>query len=57
MHDAADERLIKLCKLASEEQDAAKLLVLVKEINRLLDERVDLFKSRAIEGKPFNGSS
>src|SRR2546427_654291 len=33
------ERWIELCELAAKEQDPVKLLSLVEEINRLLDER------------------
>lgn len=31
--------LVKLCERASQEQDSEQLMVLVKEINRLLDEK------------------
>ena len=33
------EQWMKLCEAAAKEQDAEKLLALVEEINRLLDEK------------------
>ena len=38
MESAVYDRMIQLCALAAVEQDSQKLLVLVEEINRLLDE-------------------
>ncbi len=37
MKDKAKERWMELCEQAANEQDPAKLLELVKEINHLLD--------------------
>ncbi|HKF07061.1 MAG TPA: hypothetical protein VKB49_32380 [Candidatus Sulfotelmatobacter sp.] len=39
MESAVYDQMIQLCALAAVEQDSTKLLVLVEEINRLLDER------------------
>jgi hypothetical protein len=39
MQDAVKKRWMELCELAANEQDSQKLLALVKEINRLLDEK------------------
>lgn len=39
MDQEKKERWIRLCELASKEQDSEKLLRLVEEINRLLDEK------------------
>ncbi len=39
MDQEKKDRWIQLCELASREQDPEKLLRLVMEINRLLDER------------------
>jgi hypothetical protein len=39
MAEISDERLLELYQLASKEQDSKKLLDLVAEINRALDER------------------
>ena len=35
----AREEWLQLCELAANEQDSEKLLALVKQINRLLDEK------------------
>ena len=39
MAEISDERLLELYQLASNEQDSKKLMDLVAEINRALDER------------------
>jgi len=39
MDSAAKQRLLLLCELAEQEPDPTRLLALVQEINRLLDER------------------
>jgi hypothetical protein len=39
MKGAQLEEWQRLCALAASEQDSEKLLVLIKEINRLLDEK------------------
>ena len=39
MQDRTKERWFQLCQLAVEEQDPAKLLMLVQEISRLLKEK------------------
>lgn len=44
------EEWMRLCEMAANEQDSEKLLALVKEINRLLEEKEARLKSQA---KPF----
>ena len=39
VQDVTDERLTRLCQQAAREQDAEKLIELVGEINRLLEEK------------------
>jgi hypothetical protein len=39
MKDEPKERWLELCELAEKEQDAGKLIALVSEINRLLEEK------------------
>lgn len=39
MKGETKEQWLKLCEAAAQEQDADKLLELVEEINRLLDEK------------------
>jgi hypothetical protein len=46
MENWSTEHWCELCDRAKQEQDPAKLLALVKEINRLLDEKEEQFKSR-----------
>lgn len=41
MDQQKKERWIQLCEMASKEQDPAKLLRLVVEINRLMDEKYE----------------
>ena len=43
------EEWMRLCEMAANEQDSEKLLALVKEINRLLEEKEARLRS---EGKP-----
>lgn len=45
MDQEKKERWIRLCELASKEQDSEKLLRLVEEINRLLDEKNQTLKT------------
>ena len=45
MEGAAKERWLELCELAAKEQDSAKLLALVQEINRLLEEKEQRLKT------------
>jgi hypothetical protein len=54
MKGEAKERWMELCEQAANEKDSAKLLTLVTEINKLLDE-----KSRRINKKdaPFEPPS
>jgi hypothetical protein len=52
MKGANKERWRELCEQASVEQDPKKLLELVTEINRLLDEK----KIRLTQGKPPKNS-
>jgi len=46
MEGAAKERWLQLCELAAKEQDSAKLLSLVREINRLLEEKDQRLKAK-----------
>jgi hypothetical protein len=46
MEGATKERWYDLCELAAKEQDPAKLLVLVTEINRLLQEKEQRLQSK-----------
>lgn len=46
MNDFTNERWMRLCELAANEQDPEKLLKLVVEINRLLDQRETLLKGQ-----------
>jgi hypothetical protein len=39
MNDEPRERWLELCELAEKERDPAKLLALVSEINRLLEQK------------------
>ena len=39
MHEQQKERWMELCEQASREQDPNKLMTLVEEINRILEER------------------
>jgi hypothetical protein len=47
MQGVVRERWLELCELAAKEQDAKKLMVLVREINRLLEEKEQRLKSRS----------
>ena len=50
MQNGAREDWMKLCEQASTEQDPKKLLILIKEINRVLEaKRVRLNKKQADE--------
>ena len=44
------ERWRRLCEQAAVEQDSAKLMELVKEINRLLDEKDQRLKQQQTNG-------
>ena len=46
MGSGVQERWFHLCQLASIEQDSEKLLVLIREINRLLEEKEERLKER-----------
>lgn len=54
MKDKAKERWMELCERAANEQDSAKLLELVKEINRLLDAKTKRLDSEADKPKDSN---
>jgi hypothetical protein len=49
MEGATKERWFQLCELAAKEKDPEKLLALVFEINRLLEEKEQRLKSK----KPY----
>ena len=49
------ERWKLLCAQAAEEQDSEKLLELVKEINKLLEEKEQRLKSQAAEKTASSG--
>jgi len=46
MGSGTTERWYVLCQLASVEQDSDKLIALIKEINRLLDEKEQRLKQK-----------
>ena len=46
MRHQTNERWFQLCQLASIEKDPAKLLLLVTEINRILEEKEERLKQR-----------
>jgi len=46
MENAVNDNVIQLCALAAVEQDSKKLLVLVEEINRLLEQREQQLKAK-----------
>ena len=46
MKGETKERWLQLCELAAKEQDPNKLLVLVDEINRLLEEKEQRLKQK-----------
>ena len=48
MEGPVRERWMELAALAATEQDSNKLLVLVQEINRLLEEKEQRLKSREL---------
>lgn len=50
-----NQEWLHLCELASKEQDPEKLMVLVREITRLLEEREERLKARRSE--PDRGPS
>jgi len=45
------ERWLRLCELAVSEQDPAKLLRLVEEINRLLEQKEQRLKAQRTSGE------
>jgi hypothetical protein len=49
MQDEKKEHWIRLCELIPNEQDADKLLELVREINRLLEEKEERLKHRRVQ--------
>lgn len=57
MKGETGERWRLLCAQAAEEQDSEKLLELVKEINRLLEEKELRLKKQEAEKKTADGPS
>ena len=49
MQGATKERWRELCKLATEEQNLDKLIMLVEEINRILDEKKERLSTSTTE--------
>jgi hypothetical protein len=47
MQGKVKEHWMELCEMASVEQDSQKLLAMVQEINRMLDEKEDRLKRQA----------
>jgi len=48
MENAVNDQVTQLCALAATERDSKKLLVLIEEINRLLDEREHQLKAKRL---------
>lgn len=48
MEGPTKERWYELCELAAKEQDASKLVALVTEINRLLEEKEQRLKAKRL---------
>jgi hypothetical protein len=48
MDTTTKERWFQLCELAAKEQDPKKLLSLIEEINRLLEEKEQRLKSKKL---------
>jgi len=48
MEGPVRERWLELCELAAKEQDSKKLMVLVQEINRLIEEKDQRLKTRPL---------
>ena len=49
MQRQPSERWLQLCELATVEQDSEKLMGLITEINRLLEEKEERLKQRKAE--------
>ena len=49
MQGATKERWLQLCERATVEQDSEKLRALIAEINRLLQEKEERLKKRAVQ--------
>ena len=52
MHGEKRERWMQLCQQAAEEQDSKKLMVLVREISRLLEEKEQRLTGEAQNPQP-----
>jgi hypothetical protein len=50
MNSETRELWLRLCEQAAVEQDSAKLFQLVQEINRLLEEKEQRLKRKAVRG-------
>ena len=50
MEGAVKERWMELCELAAKEQDSAKLMELVGEINRLLEDKEQRLHAKTPSG-------
>ena len=56
MQDAPEERWKMLCELATHEQDSQKLLALIQEISKLLEEKQTRSSSASSAGLPMPDS-
>ncbi len=54
MQERVKERWLELCEQAAIEQNSEKLMVLVQEINRMLDEKEQRLKSGNPRKHPSN---
>jgi hypothetical protein len=54
MQGAVKEKWLELCELAASEQDPKKLMVLVQEITRLLEEKEQRLKARSVPDQSSN---
>jgi hypothetical protein len=52
MEGAVNQRWLEFCELAAKEQDPKKLLLLVEEINRVLEEKEQRFKAKRQANQP-----
>jgi hypothetical protein len=57
MEGETKERWLQLCEQAAVEQDRVKLLQLIREISRLLEEKEDRLAKLRIIKNPFQGST
>jgi hypothetical protein len=53
MQEEIKERWLELCEQAASEQNSEKLVALVQEINRMLDEKEQRLKSHKPATAPF----